>query len=157
LIPAENGSAHKSSAEGHRASCSGTSSIDAQKDRIDSFVRLARVRAGWSGVDLPMARSRIAPVWLGSHPPPASRAKLHAPKSTAWFAASNLNLCFDVGDATMAASESTRFESAKPWAGRLLTIVGFLFLSRLFLIVLYAAAQQPGTSPADFATMTVFP
>ncbi|MDI4232408.1 hypothetical protein AAFX91_25540 [Bradyrhizobium sp. 31Argb] len=56
----------------------------------------------------------------------------------------------------MASSEQDRLAKTA-WIGRVAIIIGALFLSRLFLVALYAASMSPGTALGDFATMTVFP
>ncbi len=57
----------------------------------------------------------------------------------------------------MASSEQDRLAEKTAWIGRVAIIIGVLFLSRLFLVALYAASMSPGTALGDFATMTVFP
>ncbi|MGX9428440.1 MULTISPECIES: hypothetical protein [Bradyrhizobium] len=57
----------------------------------------------------------------------------------------------------MASSEQDRLAEKTAWIGRVAIIIGVLFLSRLFLVALYAASMSPGTALGDFATMTLFP
>jgi hypothetical protein len=57
----------------------------------------------------------------------------------------------------MAIAEQNHFVTEKVRNHDTSIMLGYLIVSIIFLVALYAASTVPGTAPGDFASMVAFP